>query len=234
VNQRYILALAETAGVLPMIVPALGARLDFADLVKRLDGLLVTGSPSNVEPHHYGCCPAAPDILHDRARDATTLPLLREALQQGLPVFAVCRGIQELNVVMGGTLHQFLHEVPGKHDHRSDKSKPITERAGPAHPVSLAPDGLLARLAGATEVMVNSLHAQGIDRLGDGLVVEAVSPDGVIEAVRVKDAKDFAVGVQWHPECLQTDPLARALFEAFGAAARERAARRRAMAAAAA
>src|SRR5690606_8723369 len=105
-------------------------------------------------------CRARTDILHDPARDSTTLPLLREALARGVPVFAICRGIQELNVVMGGTLHQFLHEVPGMRDHRSDKSKPITQRAGPAHPVRLAPGGLLARLAGSTEAIVNSLHGQ--------------------------------------------------------------------------
>ena len=227
VNQRYLTALVETAGVMPLIVPALGCAIDFPDLVGRLDGLLVTGSPSNVEPHHYGCERAAPDILHDPARDATTLPLLREALRQGLPVLAICRGIQELNVAMGGTLHQLLHEVEGKRDHRSDKTKPLPERVLPVHPVSLAPDGELARLAGAGEVLVNSLHGQGIDRLGDGLAVEAVSPDGVIEAVRVANAKSFALGVQWHPESLcGTDQFSVRLFQAFGDAVRERAGRR--------
>ena len=227
VNQRYIAVLVETAELMPVIIPAIGCATDFPDLVSRLDGLLITGSPSNVEPHHYGCERAAPEILHDPARDATTLPLLREALHQGLPVFAICRGIQELNVAMGGTLHQFLHELDGKRDHRSDKTKPVPERVLPAHPVSLTPGGYLARLAGATEVVVNSLHAQGIDQLGDGLVVEAVSPDGVIEAVRVANAAGFAVGVQWHPESLcGTDPLSRRLFEEFGDAVRAHAAPR--------
>lgn len=227
VNQRYLTALVEAAGVLPMIVPALGCALPFEQVVEQLDGLLVTGSPSNIEPHHYGCERAAPDILHDPARDATTLPLLRETLRQGVPVLAICRGIQELNVALGGTLHQFLHEVPGRHDHRSDKTKPLAERWQPAHPVRLTPGGYFARLAGATEVMVNSLHGQGLDRLGEGLVVEAVAPDGTIEAVRVADAKSFAVGVQWHPEALYaTDPFARRLFEAFGDAVRARAAAR--------
>ena len=185
VNQRYLTALVESAGVMPIVIPAVGCAIDFPDLASRLDGLLVTGSPSNVEPHLYGCERAAPDILHDPARDATTLPLLREALHQGLPVFAICRGIQELNVALGGTLHQLLHEVEGKRDHRSDKNKPIPERILPAHPVSLTPGGYLADLAGTTEIVVNSLHGQGIDRLAEGLAVEAVSEDGVIEAVRV-------------------------------------------------
>lgn len=235
VNQRYLLALSEAAGVMPLMVPALGDRIDFEDLASRLDGLLVTGSPSNVEPHHYGSERARDDILHDPARDSTTLPLLREALRQGVPVFAVCRGIQELNVVMGGSLHQFLHEVPGRRDHRSDKSKPIGERAGHAHPVSLTPGGALEKIAGTSEVMVNSLHGQGIDRLGDGLVVEALSPDGVVEAVRVEAAKNFAIGVQWHPEALYTtDAFAKALFTAFGEAVHSRAARRQAKPSAAA
>jgi len=235
VNQRYLLALTEASAVVPMIIPALGPRLDLTEMAGRLDGLLVTGSPSNVEPFHYGAERAAPDILHDPARDATTLPLLREALRQGVPVLAICRGIQELNVAMGGSLHQFLHQVEGKRDHRSDKSKPPGERSGPAHTVSLTPGGFLHGLAEVPEVTVNSLHAQAIDRLAEGLSVEAVSPDGVIEAVRVTAAKSFAVGVQWHPEALwQSDLFSRRLFEAFGEACRAHAARRRALSSAAA
>ena len=233
VNQRYLVALTEASRVVPMIVPALGERLDLERMAERLDGLLVTGSPSNVEPFHYGAEPAAPDILHDPARDSTTLPLLRAALRQGVPVFAICRGIQELNVAMGGTLHQFLHTVEGKRDHRSDKTKPPGERSGPVHTASLTPGGHLHRLAETPEVMVNSLHAQAIDRLADGLSVEAVSPDGVVEAVCVTGSGTFAVGVQWHPEALwQGDTLSRRLFEAFGDACRAHVAARRRQAAA--
>lgn len=227
VNQRYLVTLAEVSHVMPLVVPALGERIDFGDLAQRLDGLLVTGSPSNVEPRHYGAERAKDDILHDPARDATTLPLIREALRIGLPVLAVCRGIQELNVVMGGTLHQFVHEVPGRMDHRSDKSRPIGERWRPSHTVRLVPDGYLARLLGEETLHVNSLHGQGIDRLGDGLVVEATADDGTIEAVRVEGAANFALGVQWHPEalCLECE-LSRRLFRAFGDAVRARAASR--------
>ncbi|MET4699688.1 putative glutamine amidotransferase [Constrictibacter sp. MBR-5] len=233
VNQRYLVALTEASRVVPMIVPALGERLDLERMAERLDGLLVTGSPSNVEPFHYGAEPAAPDILHDPARDSTTLPLLRAALRQGVPVFAICRGIQELNVAMGGTLHQFLHTVEGKRDHRSDKTKPPGERSGPVHTVSLTPGGHLHRLAEVPEVMVNSLHAQAIDRLAEGLSVEAVSPDGVVEAVCVTGSATFAVGVQWHPEALwQGDTLSRRLFEAFGDACRTHVAARQRRAAA--
>lgn len=227
VNQRYLIALTEVSGTLPMLVPALGERLDFEDLVSRLDGLVVTGSPSNVEPHHYGHERAADDILHDPARDATTLPLIREAVRQGVPVFAICRGIQELNVALGGTLHQFLHAVPGRRDHRSDKSKPITERWMPAHMVDLVEGGMLQRLAGTDRVMVNSLHGQAIDAVAPDLEVEATAEDGTVEAVRVRSATTFALGVQWHPEALcQTCGFARSLFEEFGRATERRAAAR--------
>jgi putative glutamine amidotransferase len=234
VHQRYLHALTDVAGCTPMIIPALGDKHDFADLVGRLDGLLLTGSPSNVEPHHYGEARAADDILHDAARDATTLPLIREAIRRDVPVFAVCRGIQELNVALGGSLHQFVHAVPGRFDHRSDRNLPPEERYLPCHKARLTPGGYLARLANSDEIEVNSLHGQCIDRLGDGLAIEAVAFDGTIEAVRVVAARSFALGVQWHPEAIHDCcSVSRALFEAFGNSARDRARRRMASTAAA-
>mgnify|MGYP003394819883 CR=1 FL=1 len=227
VHQRYLYALTDVAGCTPIIIPALGDKHDYADLVSRLDGLLLTGSPSNVEPHHYGMERAAEDILHDAARDATTLPLVREALGRDLPLFAVCRGIQELNVALGGTLHQFVHAVPGRFDHRSDKNRLPEERYLPCHKVRLTPGGFLARIANCAEFEVNSLHGQGIDRLAEGLAVEAVALDGTIEAVRVLGARNFALGVQWHPEAIHDCcSISRALFEAFGDSARDQARRR--------
>jgi putative glutamine amidotransferase len=223
VSEKYILAVVEGAGGLPVMIPALGERLDVADLVRRLDGLLLTGGLSNVEPHRYGGGPSRPDTPHDRARDATVLPLIRAAVEEGVPVLAICRGIQELNVALGGTLHQHVHEVDGKTDHRSDKSKPWHERYDHAHPVRLTPGGFLARALGTTDTMVNSLHGQGIDRLASGLVVEATAPDGLVEAVRVEGAA-FAVGVQWHPEYPSlADPASKALFDGFADACHARA-----------
>lgn len=224
VSEKYLTAVVDGTGGLPVIVPALGAeRMDMKDLARRLDGLLLTGGLSNVEPHRYGGGPSRPDTPHDRARDATTLPLIRACLEEGVPVFAICRGLQELNVALGGTLHQHVHEVDGKHDHRSDKSKPWTERYGHAHPVTLTPGGFLARALGAAEAQVNSLHGQGIDRLAPGLAVEATAPDGLIEAVRV-EGHAFAIGVQWHAEYPNlADPVSKALFEGFAKAARTRA-----------
>ena len=170
----------------------------FACLLDRLDGLLLTGSPSNVHPSQYGGEPSHPETLHDPERDATTLPLIREAVRRDLPILAICRGIQELNVALGGTLHQRVHELPGRLNHRSRKDSPDGPY-GPAHSVALTPGGLLASLAGTNEMMVNSLHSQGIDRPGPMLRVEAVAPDGQIEAVSLPEAR-FVVGVQWHPE----------------------------------
>ena len=227
VGDKYVRAVAEAAGAVPVAIPALPEAIDAADLAARLDGLLVTGSPSNVEPRHYKGAPSREGTLHDPARDATALPLIRAALDRDLPVLAICRGIQELNVALGGTLHQNVHEVTGRQDHRSRKERDIPGRyAHDQHTVSLAPDGVLRGLAGADEVWVNSLHAQGIDRIAEGLAVEAIAPDGQIEAVRVA-GKSFAIGVQWHPEfaVLQHD-FSRALFAAFGTAVRARASAR--------
>jgi putative glutamine amidotransferase len=226
VGEKYIDAVARAAGGLPLLVPALGAALDMADLVARLDGLFLTGSPSNVEPHQYGGAPSRPGTAHDAQRDATTLPLIRAAVGAGLPVLAVCRGIQELNAALGGTLHQLIHELPGRRDHRSPPGTIDEKYAYTAHPVSLTPGGLFARLAGTTELMVNSLHSQGIDRLAPGLAVEAVAPDGQIEGVSAPAAR-FVVGVQWHPEHRAAEnAFSAALFDAFGAACRVRAAAR--------
>jgi putative glutamine amidotransferase len=224
VGAKYVDAVIDGAGGLPLMIPALGPRLDLEALLDELDGLLITGSPSNVEPHLYGGPAPPPDNLRDPARDATTLPLIRRALGRAVPLFAICRGLQELNVALGGTLHQEVHELPGRADHRSDKSVPATERYAPVHPVQIMPDRMLQRvLDGATTIQVNSLHGQGIDRLAEGLVVEAIAPDGTIEAVSVERAPGFALAVQWHPEWrLLENPISRRLFAAFGAACRAR------------
>lgn len=217
VNERYPSAVLDAAGCLPVLIPAIGSRVDVCVLLDRLDGLLLTGSPSNVHPSHYGAEPSHPEILHDPERDATTLPLIREAIRRDLPILAICRGIQELNVALGGTLHQRVHEVPGRFNHRSRKGSPDGPY-GPAHSVNLTAGGLLTSLAGATEVMVNSLHSQGIDCPAPRLRVEAIAPDGQIEAVSLPEAR-FVVGVQWHPEYKALgNPFSTALFSAFAEA----------------
>jgi putative glutamine amidotransferase len=214
----------EAADAIPFLIPALGDQLRLEELLRELDGILFTGSPSNVEPYRYNGAQSTPGTLHDSARDATTLPLIPRAVAAGIPVFGICRGFQEVNVAMGGTLTQRLHEIPGYLDHRDDAQQPLETQYAPAHDVDLEPDGLLFRLAGVARVRVNSLHAQGIERLAPDLVVEARAPDGVIEAFRVKDAQRFALAVQWHPEWqVMSNSFSHAIFAAFGAASRERA-----------
>ncbi len=222
VSERYTLAVVEACGSVPILLPAVGAAIEVSRLLDGLDGLLLPGSPSNVEPRHYGGAPSASGTLHDPARDATTLPLIREAVRRDLPVLAICRGIQELNVALGGSLHQRVHELPGRLDHRAPQGVTNEERYAPVHAVRLTPGGVLAALAGSAEVMVNSVHAQGIDRLATGLFVEAVAADGQIEGVSLLEAR-FVVGVQWHPEWKPLEnPFSRALLAAFGEACRSR------------
>jgi putative glutamine amidotransferase len=216
-NDRYISALIAATDCLPMVIPAIGAKADVCRLLDCLDGLLLTGSPSNVEPCHYAGAPSQPGTMHDPDRDATTLPLIREAVRRDLPILAICRGIQELNVALGGTLHQRVHELPGRLNHRARKDAPDGPY-GPAHSVSLTPDGRLFTLFGAGEIIVNSLHSQGIDQPAPTLFVEAVAPDGQIEAVSLPEAR-FIVGVQWHPEYkVLENACSRALFTAFARA----------------
>ena len=228
VGEKYIDAIAGGAKGLPLLIPALGPAIDLPTVLAACDGLFFTGSPSNVEPHLYKGPASAPGTLHDPDRDATTLPLIAQAVVAGLPVLAVCRGLQEMNVAYGGTLCQRLHEVEGNIDHREDESATLDVQYGPAHEVLLEPGGVLRTIAGEERLQVNSLHWQGISTLGEGLVVEARAPDGVIEAIRVADAENFALGLQWHPEWqYERNPFSRALFAAFGEACRRRASIRR-------
>lgn len=225
-GDKYLRAVAEGTGGQPVIVPALGATTDWQGLLDRLDGLLLTGSPSNVEPRHYNGAPSRDGVPHDPDRDATILPLIRGAAECGVPVLAICRGIQEMNVAFGGSLHQHLAEVPGRMDHRRDPKASREQQYGPRHRVRFAAGGLLEKLAEAPDAMVNSLHGQGIDRLAPGLVAEALADDGTIEAVRLLNAPAFALGVQWHVEWrVRENALSMAIFQAFAAAARARARR---------
>jgi putative glutamine amidotransferase len=214
---RYGAALMAAAGAIPILIPPVGeAQLALLD---RLDGVLISGSPSNVEPSLYGVAESLTPEKHDPARDATTLPLIRAAIARGIPLLAICRGIQELNVALGGTLHQQVHDVAGRRDHRAGPGT-YDEKFGPKHSIRVS--GHLARIVGSEQLIVNSLHEQALDRVAVGLVVEAVAEDGTVEGVRVADAPGFAFGVQWHPEhkCLD-NPASAALFRAFGEACRQ-------------
>lgn len=218
VGRKYVEAV-RLAGCLPVIVPAAHPD-ELANWLDLADGVLLTGSPSNVHPRHFDQAVHDPSLPLDPVRDHWTLPLIRMAVARGLPLLGICRGFQETNVALGGSLHQAVHEQTGLADHRAPPDEaPVAEQYGLAHPVSLHPGGLLASLLGPTDVQVNSLHGQGVDRLAPGLRVEATAPDGLVEAFSVADAPGFSLCVQWHPEWQAADnPVSMAILGAFGAA----------------
>ncbi len=227
VGDKYVRALALACRVNPFMLPAFGALYELPGLVHQLDGLLLTGALSNVHPERYGAGHAEAYEPYDRPRDETTLPLILETLAQGVPLLAICRGMQELNVALGGSLHPAVHELPGRLDHRAPEVEDPDVKYGPNHPVALTPGGALAAIAGRADLTVNSLHRQAVDRLAEGVEVEARAPDGTVEALRVTSAGGFALAVQWHPEYkVLDDAFSTKLFRAFGEAARERAAAR--------
>jgi putative glutamine amidotransferase len=226
VGEKYIDAARDGAGALPLLIPALAPPLAPQQILATVDGLLFTGSSSNVAPRNYeGAAPRRHTLL-DEARDATAIPLMRAAEAAGVPMLCICRGFQELNVAFGGTLHQHLHEVAGFADHRAgDRKDDLEEQYAPIHEVRVTPGGMLAQLLPELEpggsFRVNSLHGQGIDRLARRLRVEAEASDGAIEAVSMDEAPGFLLGVQWHPEWRHAEnPVSRAIFAAFGEALR--------------
>jgi putative glutamine amidotransferase len=225
--QQYLEAAVTVAGVFPLLVPSFGDRIDLDRLLASVDGVMVTGSKSNVHPSLYGGDASEANGPYDPARDATTLPLIRKAIEYGVPLLAICRGIQELNVALGGTLAAEIQEREGSLDHRAPVSDIQDERFAIRQKVAIKPGSCLAGVFGAGDIKVNSVHRQGIDRLGSRLEVEAVAEDGTVEAVSVRDSRAFAVGVQWHPEYwVKSDDASARIFRAFGDAARAHAALR--------
>jgi putative glutamine amidotransferase len=226
VHTQYVRAALNAAGLMALIVPAMEEGYDTDAILDRVDGLLVSGSASNVHPSLYGTDETEAHGPFDPARDATSLPLIRHAIDRGMPLLAICRGIQELNVALGGTLDTEIQQQSGRADHRKPD---VPDRDGMyaiRQTVSIKEGSCIARYLGSGDILVNSLHRQAIATTAPRLQVEATAPDGTIEAVSVIDAKGFAVGVQWHPEYwAETDTPSRQLFEAYGAAVRAYAAR---------
>ena len=219
--KQYLEAAINGAGVFPLLVPSFGDKLDLDELLGRVDGVMVTGSKTNVHPSLYGGDASEANGPYDPDRDATTLPLIRKAIEHGVPLLAICRGIQELNVALGGTLAAEIQDREGSLDHRAPASDDQDERFAIRQSVSIKPGSCLAGVFGTGEILVNSVHRQGVDRLGSRLEVEAVAEDGTVEAVSVKNARAFAVGVQWHPEYwVNSDGNSAKIFRAFGDAAR--------------
>ncbi len=209
------------AGCTPLVVPDVAPE-DLPALLELADGVLLTGSKSNVHPRHFGEPVHDPQLPLDPGRDDWTLALVPLAVARGLPLFAICRGAQEANVAFGGTLHQAVQEVGPYSDHRAPEGQPAALQYAPAHLVDVVPGGLLARLLNQPRFEVNSLHGQAVNRLAPGLRVEAKAPDGLVEAFSVDHARGFALCVQWHPEWQATaNPVSTRLLEAFGQACRE-------------
>jgi len=220
----YVRAVSAISRALPLVLPSFADGLDVDTLIASIDGIVLTGSPSNVAPTCYGAPLPHREMLLDHQRDAAILTLLPALVSAGVPVLAVCRGFQEMNVAWGGTLEPAVHEQAGRLDHREgDHDRPIERWYDDSHDLHIVEGSLLARLAGGTRERVNSVHHQGIDRLGTGLRVEANAPDGLVEAFTVASVAQFTLAVQWHPEMrIDDSAFARAIFEAFGNACRLR------------
>ncbi|MBU6475561.1 MAG: gamma-glutamyl-gamma-aminobutyrate hydrolase family protein [Alphaproteobacteria bacterium] len=221
IKRQYITPLVEVADAAPLILPSIGKGFSLKSIASKIDGLLLTGSPTHIDPANYGGKRAFEEDLLDADRDATSLPLLRDAMELDIPTLAICRGFQELNVACGGTLHQAVHKLPGKLDHRAPEGAGVAEQYEiQRHNIRTQPGGLFEKLKLPQKFMTNSLHHQGVDRLGKGLFVEGICEDGLIEAVSVP-GKRFFLGVQWHPEGdFRRNPVSKMIFEAFSAALR--------------
>ena len=212
-------AVAEVAGCLPIIIPSDPRYVSVGELLDLCDGFLLTGGRPNVHPSEYGEDETPAHGTFDRCRDAITLPLVRACVERGQPFFGICRGFQEVNVAMGGTLYPEIRDLPGRMNHRMPPEGTIEEKFALRHAVRFTPGGVFARLFGAEEVMTNTLHGQGIKTAGAGVVIDGYAPDGTAEAIYIKDAPGFTLSVQWHPEYRAAeDPVSRPLFQAFGRA----------------
>jgi putative glutamine amidotransferase len=226
-GHKYVNAVVHAVRAMPLIIPALGTESDIASLIDVADGILLPGAVSNVHPSHFNQEVHDPSLPLDPARDGLTLRLIRAAVEAGVPLLGICRGFQEINVAFGGSLYQAVHEVAGKADHREPDKLTLDELYAQVHRINTVAGGQLAKITGCDHFMVNSLHGQGIDRLGEGLVAEAFAPDGLIEAFNISGAHAFALAVQWHPEWNVLDtPAYLAIFRAFETACRKRSAHR--------
>ncbi|MGR3624168.1 gamma-glutamyl-gamma-aminobutyrate hydrolase family protein [Pseudophaeobacter sp.] len=212
-------AVAEVSGCMPLLIPSDPRFLSVDELLETFDGFLLTGGRPNVHPNEYGEDETAAHGAFDRARDAIVLPLVRACVERGQPFLGICRGFQEVNVAMGGTLYPEIRDLPGRMNHRMPPDGTLEEKFALRHPVKMAEDGVFHQLFGAQEVMTNTLHGQGIKTPGQDIVIDGYAPDGTPEAIYVKDAPGFTLAVQWHPEWdAANDPVSRPIFQAFGQA----------------
>ncbi|OIQ44595.1 MAG: gamma-glutamyl-gamma-aminobutyrate hydrolase [Roseobacter sp. MedPE-SW] len=212
-------AVAEVAGCMPLLIPSDPRFLSVEELLESFDGFLLTGGRPNVHPNEYGEAETEAHGAFDRARDAIVLPLVRACVERGQPFLGICRGFQEVNVAMGGSLYPEIRDLPGRMNHRMPPDGSLEEKFALRHPVKMTPGGVFNGVFGAEEVMTNSLHGQGIKTPGARIVIDGHAPDGTPEAIYVRDAPGFTLSVQWHPEWdANNDPVSRPLFQAFGTA----------------
>ena len=215
-------AIAEVAGCMPLLIPSDPRFLSVEELLETFDGFLLTGGRPNVHPNEYGEAETAAHGAFDRARDAIVLPLVRACVERGQPFLGICRGFQEVNVAMGGTLYPEIRDLPGRMNHRMPPDGTLEEKFALRHSVKFTKDGPFHQLFGAEEVMTNTLHGQGIKTAGQEIVIDGYAPDGTPEAIYVREAPGFTYSVQWHPEWdAANDPVSRPLFQAFGEAVHE-------------
>ncbi|MGL4249226.1 MAG: gamma-glutamyl-gamma-aminobutyrate hydrolase family protein [Aeromonas sp.] len=222
-THKYITPLAEISGCVPLLVPTCGGTVDLEQYLDLADGVYLSGAGSNIDPALYGQENLTPEKQQDRDRDLFDLQLIKGALTRGLPILGICRGMQEINVALGGDIHQKVYSEPGYDDHREDADDPVDDQYGPSHPITLQPGSWFAKLMGAEQIAVNSLHGQGINRLASGLEPLAHAEDGLIEAIHAPSLSPFLLAVQWHPEWKASEnPHSIKIFQAFGDACRRR------------
>ena len=228
-GRRTIDAVREVSDCLPLLIPGLPDAVDIGDLCETLDGIVLTGGRANVHPKHYGEAYTEGHGAMDEDRDALALPLVRAAVDLGIPIFGLCKGIQEMNVSLGGTLYKEVGDLPGRHRHRMPKDCKDHEIIFELREqVRLKAGGAMARMLGTEQIVTNSLHGQAIKDAGDRVVLEGWAADETIEAISIAGARSFAIGVQWHAEYeAHADPVSKVLFTALGDAARTRQAQRR-------
>ncbi len=220
-GQMNTAAISEVAGCMPLIIPADPAHVSVEELLETCDGFLLTGGRPNVHPEEYGEAATEAHGAFDRARDAIALPLVRACVERGQPFLGICRGFQEVNVAMGGTLYPEIRELPGRMNHRMPPDGTLEEKFELRHDISFTQGGVFHQLMGAPKVRTNTLHGQGIKRAGARIVIDGQAEDGTPEAIYVEGAKGFTLAVQWHPEWNAAgDPVSRPLFAAFGDAVR--------------
>lgn len=219
-GDKYLRALSQAADVIPVVIPCLQDDQDIKQWTERLDGVFLTGAYSMVDPSHYGEDKIDKAYDYDPHRDALSFQLICSIIEADLPLLAVCRGLQDINVTMGGSLYQAVQDVPSNHDHREDKTQPLDIQYSDVHNVTVTEGGLLHKITGRSQIKVNSLHSQGIHQVGEGLTVEARADDNLVEAISINQMS-FGLAVQWHPEWKVTEnPVQRTIFEAFGEACR--------------